>query len=105
MPRKLTKLESMAHHADECWGIGIPVREDVVDALDSAGLTFTRTVEEYYADEFGKDSPEYEENHDDDEFASMSVWTVEGTKLLKLIAKGIDAQELSWNPKYEGVFE
>ena len=81
------------------------VNEYITETLDAAGLTVTRTVEQYYADEFGKDSPEYEDHHNDDEFASMSVWTVKGSALIKSIDDGLKRGTLIENKKYEGTFE
>ena len=104
-PRKLSKLESIAHWADERWAMACGVNEYITETLDAAGLTVTRTVEQYYADEFGKDSPEYEDHHNDDEFASMSVWTVKGSALIKSIDDGLKRGTLIENKKYEGTFE
>ena len=104
-PRMLNELESMALHAENCWSQEGGVREDVADALDKCGLTIKQTVEEYYASEYGVDSPEYEESRDDDEFSSISSWTDKGNALLKTISQGIHSGELIYNPKYEGAFE
>lgn len=104
-PKKLNKIESMLYHAYEAWGWGDGVRDDVVSALDKSGMTLTRPVEQYYRETFGKESPEYDENYDDDEFLTISVFTDKGNALLADIKSGIANKSRAWNSKYEGVFE
>ena len=99
--RLMSKIESMALWAYNIWGGGHGVDESVISALGKSGLIETKTVEQYYADEFGRDSQEYEDNHDCDEFSSISTWTKKGHALLNDIHLGLKNGELEENPKYE----
>ena len=99
MTRKATKLESYIYGADGVWGEGCGVCEGIVNYLDAKGMTITMTPEDYYANEFGVDSPEYEDA-DFDEFSSISVFTDLGRKELLRVSAELSAGDLTIPDKY-----